>query len=264
MNRGFSLVELSIVLVILGLLTGGILAGQSLIRAAELRAVSTEYNRWVTATQTFRDKYFSLPGDMRNATSFWGAQSGATNCVNNAGTTAVSTGTCDGDGNGWLSNATAASATAETFQYWRQLAAAGLVEGSYTGLAGPTSCCSGLYIHAVQNTNVPNAKLSSGGWSAGGASTYSAGNAAQFAGNIGNYFFLGGFVNGGPSWTAIVKPEEIWNVDTKMDDGMPATGKVWAYNWSTCTNASSQTNSTATYTLTTTSNACTFMFPQAF
>ncbi len=55
MKNGFSLVELSIVLVILGLPTGGILAGQSLIRAAELRSVSTEYNRFVTATQSFRD-----------------------------------------------------------------------------------------------------------------------------------------------------------------------------------------------------------------
>lgn len=58
-KRGFSLVELSIVLVILGLLTGGILAGQSLIRAAELRAVSTEYSRYATAVQSFRDKYFA-------------------------------------------------------------------------------------------------------------------------------------------------------------------------------------------------------------
>ncbi|MFM9890490.1 MAG: type II secretion system protein, partial [Rickettsiales bacterium] len=73
LRYGFSLVELSIVLVILGLLTGGILSGQSLIRAAELRSVSTEYNRYVTAVQTFRDKYFALPGDMTNAQSFWGS-----------------------------------------------------------------------------------------------------------------------------------------------------------------------------------------------
>ena len=66
----FSLVELSIVLVILGLLVGGVLSGQSLIRAAELRSVTTEYSRYTTAISSFRDKYFALPGDMSNATSF--------------------------------------------------------------------------------------------------------------------------------------------------------------------------------------------------
>lgn len=69
--RGFSLVELSIVLVILGLLTGGILAGQSLIRASELRSVSTELQRYSSAIYSFRDQYMALPGDMLNATSFW-------------------------------------------------------------------------------------------------------------------------------------------------------------------------------------------------
>jgi prepilin-type N-terminal cleavage/methylation domain-containing protein len=43
---GFSLIELAIVLVILGLMVGGIMSGQSLIRAAELRSVSTEYGRY--------------------------------------------------------------------------------------------------------------------------------------------------------------------------------------------------------------------------
>lgn len=46
MRHGFSLVELSIVLVILGLLVGGVLTGQSLIRAAELRSVSTEFQKY--------------------------------------------------------------------------------------------------------------------------------------------------------------------------------------------------------------------------
>ena len=73
MKKAFSLVELSIVLVILGLLVGGILTGQSLIRAAELRSVTTEFSQYQTAVMTFRDKYFAIPGDMKNARDFWGA-----------------------------------------------------------------------------------------------------------------------------------------------------------------------------------------------
>ena len=82
-KQGFSLVELSIVLVILGLLTGGILTGQSLIRAAELRSVTTEFQKYQTAMMTFRDRYMALPGDMRNATAFLG--SFARNCFNVVG-----------------------------------------------------------------------------------------------------------------------------------------------------------------------------------
>jgi len=75
-KTAFSLVELSIVLVILGLLTGGVLTGQNLIRAAELRAVTTEFNAYQTAANTFKDKYFAIPGDMTNATDFWGSAGG--------------------------------------------------------------------------------------------------------------------------------------------------------------------------------------------
>src|SRR5438552_4058186 len=75
-RQAFSLVELSIVLVILGLLVGGILSGQSLIRAAELRSVTTEFSRYLAAVQSFKDKYFALPGDMANATAFWGIAGG--------------------------------------------------------------------------------------------------------------------------------------------------------------------------------------------
>ena len=96
MKNAFSLVELSIVLVILGLLTGGILGGQSLIRAAELRSVSTEAARYTTAVYSFRDKYMALPGDMPNATAFWGA---APDC---SAQTASGASTCNGNGDGML------------------------------------------------------------------------------------------------------------------------------------------------------------------
>lgn len=97
MQKAFSLVELSIVLVILGLLTGGILAGQSLIRASELRAVVTEYERYIAASHTFRDKYMAIPGDMANATRFWGDD--AALCAD-AGITNGTPGTCNGNANG--------------------------------------------------------------------------------------------------------------------------------------------------------------------
>ena len=109
MRHGFSLVELSIVLVILGLLTGGILAGQSLVRASELRAVSSEYQRYATAMHAFRDKYFAIPGDMTNATKFWGDD--ATACADGAVADGTP-GTCNGNGNGILT-AGAASGTGE-------------------------------------------------------------------------------------------------------------------------------------------------------
>ncbi len=149
MKQAFSLVELSIVLVILGLLTGGILAGQSLIRAAEVRSVGTDYNRYVAATQTFRDKYMAIPGDMNNATRFWTRQVNASHCVTNSAAAVSTPGTCDGNGDGnvygWSPNA---SESGESFQFWRQLALAGLVEGSYTGLAG-----SGGVAHHTIGTN---------------------------------------------------------------------------------------------------------------
>jgi prepilin-type N-terminal cleavage/methylation domain-containing protein len=93
-RNGFSLVELSIVLVILGLLVGGVLSGQNLIRASELRKYITLQNQYRTAISAFRDKYFALPGDMTNATAFWSAKAAA-NCTNNSGAAVVAaTGTC--------------------------------------------------------------------------------------------------------------------------------------------------------------------------
>ncbi len=262
MKKAFSLVELSIVLVILGLLTGGILAGQSLIRAAELRAVTTEYQRYFTATQSFRDKYFAMPGDFNNAQAVWGQ---STACSGSS-----ATGTCNGNGDAQLTIG-AASATGEMFQFWNQLALAGLIEGNYTGVAGSVA---GGY-DSVVGTNVPRSKIGGSGWSAQTVGSQPTGSPRIYAGDYGNAFGFGAQKSGNTTSGAILKPEEAWNIDTKMDDGKPGSGRVMAcsdngwYNATTnpasCTLSTVATDTVAgTYNLTNTSLACSLIFTKQF
>ena len=125
-QSAFSLVELAIVLVILGLLAGGVLSGQSLIRAAELRSISTDYNRYTTAVASFRDKYFALPGDMPNAIDFWtAAHATPATCIDTPSTDKK---TCNGDNNGKIDLSAGSN---EPFRFWQHLTNAGLIEGSY-------------------------------------------------------------------------------------------------------------------------------------
>lgn len=63
-QSGFSLVELAIVLVIIGLIVGGILKGQDLIHSARLNRVQTGLNEIRLATNTFQDRFVALPGDL--------------------------------------------------------------------------------------------------------------------------------------------------------------------------------------------------------
>jgi prepilin-type N-terminal cleavage/methylation domain-containing protein len=61
---GFTLIELSIVLIVIGLIVGGILVGQNLINAAAIRAQVSQIEKYNTAANTFREKYGYLPGDI--------------------------------------------------------------------------------------------------------------------------------------------------------------------------------------------------------
>ena len=250
--RAFSLVELSIVLVILGLLVGGVLSGQSLIRASELRAATAEYQRYYTAAQAFRDKYFAIPGDFNNAQAFWGQ---STACGG-----ASATGTCNGNGDGQIGQPGGAAATGENFQFWRQLAFAGLVEGNYTGVSGPASASD-----VVIGTNTPKSKMSNSGWSA----LYSD-NSGGATPNIykikeGNMFIFGAQSTGNWNGGANMKPEELWNIDTKIDDGLPGSGKLIAYVWNTgCTNAATFSDFTSPYNLSNSALVCAAMFINQF
>jgi prepilin-type N-terminal cleavage/methylation domain-containing protein len=243
-HSGFSLVELSIVLVILGLLTGGILGGQALIKAAEMRAVTTEYQTWQTAVNTFRNKYFALPGDMRNATQFW------------------TTGTWSGNGDGTLQYAAGANQNGENLTFWQHLALAGLINGEFTGQAGP-----GSNEDSLAGTNVPGSKYGSGGWTTEHIVwNASAGSVGWYNVNYGNFYQFGGKYTNYEYGDGILTPEEAWNIDTKIDDGIPSRGKLVARHWDSCGQAASGTTSAtnldAVYVLSATSAECALAFLQ--
>lgn len=249
MKKAFSLVELSIVLVILGLLTGGILGGQSLIRAAELRSVSTDYARYATAIYSFRDKYFAIPGDMSNATAFWGKD--AASCNGDIGTAMVP-GACNGNGDGIVYTNVVAGAPTEQLQAWKHLALAGLIEGSFTGLEAPGTG------GPTPGVNVPRGRISSTNYTLL-YENYVPGDAFNTAMNYGNRLDFGG-ASSFHSGTPALRPEEAWNIDTKMDDGRPGQGRLMAVYWDDCSTAANFNDLNGEYALSVSGVVCSLRF----
>jgi prepilin-type N-terminal cleavage/methylation domain-containing protein len=253
-NSAFSLVELSIVLVILGLLTGGILTGQSLIKAAELRSVATEYNQFVTAVNTFKGKYFALPGDMSNAEAFWLQTAGG--CPE-TGATDLNPGTCDGNGDGELQDPNNNGESGEIFTFWQHLSLARLINGEFTGSAGAND-----EAHHIVGTNTPVSKFSGAGW---GIEFYDASPGTDFF-NIsydGNILEFGAPQNNNDMDDPIMIPEDAWNIDKKLDDGKPAQGNIIARRTGAngdCTTAADHNDLDADYLLSEASVRCNFIF----
>jgi len=236
-RNGFSLLELSIVLVIIGLIAGGIVAGSSMIRAAELRAVITEQQQYKTAVHTFRDKYLGLPGDLKNAGAFWGYPGGSeANCPDTAGS---GTETCDGNGDRAMDAAGTVSEYGELFTFWQHLANAELISGTFTGIAGSGN----VYDYDI-GINGPVAKLSGGGW--GVSDTPLGGYCTGYSNVVGkdgyNHLVVGGESSVGIPSSPLLTPEEAWNIDTKTDDGKPGLGDLKAF----CPNSCSDVTDAAT------------------
>lgn len=251
MRRGFSLVELSIVLVILGLLTGGILAGQSLIRASELRSVTADLTRYQTAFYSFRDKYFALPGDFTQAEAFWGSDAG---CPATAANTVTKTATCNGNGNGIIYH-NGGGNYEESYRAWQHLANAGMIEGSYSGVISTA----GAPLSTIPGVNAPKGKMANTGFQVQTLRNY-AGNGTWWPSDYGTMLQFG--MANGTNWTysAVLKAEEMWGIDVKLDDGRPGYGKVMSLRKSYQPCADSDDFTTAQYDVTASGTSCSLQF----
>ena len=109
-ESGFTLIELAIVLVIIGLLLGGVLKGQELINSAKVKNMANDFKNIQIQIYSYQDKFRALPGDDKAATTNVGA-------------------TTDGNGNGVIEGSWNA-ASGESFDFWQHLRKAGLATGS--------------------------------------------------------------------------------------------------------------------------------------
>lgn len=196
---------------------------------------------------------------MSNAISFWGAAHATpATCVTTVGT---GTQTCNGNGDGII-NTYPSGAANETFRAWQHLVNAGLIAGSYDGVTH------GSNTFSATTANAPSGRIGSTLWILGYTGIVS-GNPLIFDGDYGHAFLFGGFLADNNPVTAVFKPEEAWNIDTKMDDGRPATGKVVIEaigGFYGCTDAAvgASATLTANYLLTNTTLKCALEFRQAF
>ncbi len=211
-EEGFTLVELSIVLVIIGLIIGGVLAGQDMIKAAEIRSQVSQLQGYDTAANTFKDKYRYLPGDIL------GSGAAATNTAVQVGLTTRTGADGNGDGDGTLEGCSAGAGGlllgCETVLFWQDLNTMGLVDGSY---ATATNALVTAASTSVVTSYIPEAKLKSGNFvtvfSAAGRNYYQLAGVTSVAAGV---YTLG----------ALLTPQMAFNVDSKMDDGKPLTGSV--------------------------------------
>lgn len=240
--RGFSLIELSIVLVIIGLMVGGVVGGQALVRQARLQNIIREVDSIKTAVNAFKLQYDALPGDFARASDYWGVFNGAVGGVW-CDVSGASNGNGDGHWQAWNTPYEGQSA-------WRHLMLAEIISGNYHG----SNMC----------PMIP------------GRGPY----ASKFSDNAGYNLIWHSIFDGfdsavsyiafgdGTSWnqqSGIMTAADARNVDLKIDDGRAATGKVIGMRGtdggSGCTSSGLWGGRNPTYILTDTTKSCFLIFP---
>ena len=202
--KGFTLVELSIVIIIVGLIVTGVIGGQRLIQQAKLRTIISDKTDIETAYNNFRVEYRAVPGDMRTADNFWDACAGSANA-------------CNGNGDKRIDYADSDDAADESYSAWTHLANSGHYPGAFTGDSTAT---------AKSGVTVPEASYKQGVVITLLHDSDLASDPAFFSGNV----ILFGAATGTAAISNVpfLLPSQAHSVDNKVDDGQPDAGRVFA------------------------------------
>lgn len=203
-KKGFTLVELSIVLVIIGLLIGGILVAQSMISTAKVQATTRQLGQFDAAVANFYTKFNVIPGD-------------------NGVITAARTGNNDGRLGDGTAVTTVAGFDGEMGKFWYDLYISGIKgtgsAGTYAD--GSNNGAASLGASSLVNVYIPSAPI---GTNVG---------VIAFGGGAGaNYYALSSFATGATtsqitaSPTSALKATDALAIDAKIDDAVATTGSV--------------------------------------
>ena len=261
MKKGFTLIEMSIVLMIIAAIIAGVMLGKSLITTSRLQTVITNVNTYTSAVSNFKQAYQGLPGDFTNATTLWGTDSNG--CTNGGGST------CNGDGDGKIFTSQGTGKVSETALFWQHLALAGMFSQSTSDKAS-----SGGAFDSTIGANVANGSFRGSGFSVYWWGTVAAGDSVRFSGYYGNIIMFGtshsivsGTVDYNITRDPIITADQAAAIDSKMDDGVPATGMVRAYVSSTTIAPNCTTTavaSTSKYNVSANGNLCSLIFVMGF
>jgi len=222
-KSAFSLIELSIVLIIIGLLIAGVTGGASLIKSSELRAAVGEARAFATSVNGFYNQFNAYPGDYG---------------------TAISVSTAFGDGDGTIeynSGAAPSGGTAyESRAAWVQMKGAAILDSNL--LSGATTLVAPGAGTITFGQHIPASKIKSAGWDFAYASNQ---NVVVLTGAITS---ANTDLISAPNATGAITPTDALSIDTKVDDGVANTGKVKG--------VLSGCFSSTVYTTATTSRAC--------
>ncbi len=257
-NIGFTLIELSIVLTIIGFLIGVTLLGKDLIKSAELLSVAKQLEQYKVAINSFRLKYNALPGDMNNAESIWGT---ASNCYWGGSTDGK---TCNGNGDGLIGAQTLADSSNSPYSYeyytfWQQLSNSLLIPGKFSGGADVGT----WYGVANPGVNVPLLKdgncVSVFRWNSDPSSIYNSYYPMEYK----VIFHVGQPFPNDVCYKPGFTPVEAAAIDNKLDDGFPGKGNIVTLtpNWAATANCATSVNSaTATYNKSFNGISCNLIF----
>ncbi len=207
-QSGFTLIEIAIVLVIIGLLLGGVLKGQELINSAKVKNLATDFKNVPVYIYGYQDKFRALPGDDFAVASHVTGATEATTPTNGLNGSACTppTGHAGCVGNGVIDgNWNSTTQTDESYLFWQHVRLAGLAPGSTTASAAdylPTNAVGGTVGIQSGTSNGTNSPI----WD-------SSNNPIRGSYIICSTGILGKFVK---------------QLDTQMDDGNPATGSMIA------------------------------------